>query len=192
MKHDRVRRTALVALAMLFLAVAWIWDGLSAVVRVLVALIPWTRFKTAFVAAIDRLPAPLALLVFLVPFLIVEPLLVVATVAVAMGYVVSGAIAWIILKILAIGVIPAIFDLTQHRLMTMPWFVRVYEKVLAFHHYADQIVAPYKLAAAAVLGEWRRKAVRLMGDERGMTSRAARYAARKRGGNRRPPIATKL
>ena len=58
------------------------------------------------------------------PLLIVEPLLVVATVAIAMGYVVIGAIAWIVLKLLAVALIPAIFDLTQHKLMTMRWFAR--------------------------------------------------------------------
>ena len=61
------------------------------------------------------------------------------------------------LKFLAVALIPAIFDLTKHRLMTMPWFVRAYEKVTAFHHYADQIVAPYKHAAAAILRQWRRR-----------------------------------
>ncbi len=117
------------------------------------------------------------LLIFLVPFLIVEPLLVVATVAIAMGYVVSGAIAWIVLKILAVGLIPAIFDLTQHKLMTMPWFVRAYDKVMAFHHYADQIVAPYKEAAAALLRQWRLTGGR--GDEAGSRTSAARGALRR-------------
>ena len=121
---------------MVFLALAWIWDLFIAAWRLLVSFVPWTRFKRAFVALVDRLPAPLVLLIFLVPFLIVEPLLVVATIAIAMGYVVSGAIAWIALKLLAVGLIPAIFDLTQHRLMTLPWFARAYDKVMAFHHYA--------------------------------------------------------
>src|SRR6516162_7416197 len=155
MKHHRLRRTALLALALAFLAVATIWDGLTAVGRLVVGLIPWTRFKRGFIALVDWLPAPLVLLIFLVPFLIVEPLLVVATVAIAMGYVVSGAIAWIVLKFLAVALIPAIFDLTKHRLMTMPWFVRAYQKVMAFHHYADALVAPYKEAAAALLRQWR-------------------------------------
>ncbi len=149
MKRFRVRRTALLALAMVFLAVAWVWDALVAVGRMLAGFVPWARFKQAFAGLVDRLPAPLVLLIFLVPFLIVEPLLVVATVAIAMGYVVSGAIAWIVLKFLAVALIPAIFDLTKHRLMTMPWFVRAYDKVMAFHHYADRLVAPYKEAAAA-------------------------------------------
>jgi hypothetical protein len=188
MKRFRVRRTALLALAMAFLAVAWVWDGLVAVGRALAGFIPWARFKQAFAKLVDRLPAPLVLLIFLVPFLIVEPLLVVATIAIAMGYVVVGAIAWIVLKFLAVALIPAIFDLTKHRLMTMPWFVRAYEKVMAFHHYADTIVAPYKQAAAAVLRQWRRRAGAATKRVPGIAHLSARFAARKRG-NGRPPVA---
>jgi hypothetical protein len=178
MKRPRVRRTVLLALAMVFVVVAWVWDGLVAVGRALAGFIPWARFKQAFAKLVDRLPAPL------VPLLIVEPLLVVATVAIAMGYVVSGAIAWVVLKFLAIALIPAIFDLTKHRLMTMPWFVRAYEKVAAFHHYADQIVAPYKNAAAAVLRQWRMRAAVVTRRVPGLAHLAARFASRKRASGR--------
>jgi len=176
------------ALAMAFLAAASIWDGLIAIARLIVRLIPLERFKQAFVALVDRLPAPLVLLIFLVPFLIVEPLLVVATVAIATGYVVLGAIAWIVLKLLAIAVIPAIFDLTEHRLMMMPWFVWAYNKVMVWHHYAHRIVAPYKQAAAAVLRHWRCKASAAMSRARGIAPLAARFAARRRAANGRPPL----
>ena len=184
MKRFGVRRTALLALAMAFLAVAWAWDALVAIGGTLAGFVPWSRFKRAFAALIDRLPAPLVLLIFLVPLLIVEPLLTVATVAIAMGYVVSGAIAWIVLKLLAVSLIPAIFDLTKHRLMTMPWFVRAYGQVMAFHHYADQIAAPYKQAAAAVLRQWRRRATTVSGRVPGLAHLAARFAARKRANGR--------
>ena len=189
MKRLRARRTALVTLAAIFLAVASVWDAFVAIGRTLAGFLPWDRFKQAFAALIDRLPAPLVLLIFLVPFLIVEPLLVVATVAIAMGYVVSGAIAWIVLKILAVGLIPAIFDLTQHKLMTMPWFVRAYDKVVAFHHYADQIIAPYKEAAAALLRQWRLRAAAATRRVPGLAQLAARFAARRRAANGRPPVA---
>ena len=175
MKQNKILRTALLALAMLFLAVAWVWDGFIAIGRLIVGLIPWTRFKQAFVALVDRLPLPAVLLIFLVPLLIVEPLLALMVVAIAMGYVVSGAIAWIVLKVLSIAVIPAIFDLTRHRLMTMPWFVGVYEKVVAFHDYADAIVAPYKRAAAALLRQWRRRASATLGRLPGARGLAAQY-----------------
>ena len=184
MKRFRVRRTALLALAMAFLAIAWVWDGLVAVGRALAGFVPWARFKQVFAAQVDRLPAPLVLLIFLVPFLIVEPLLTVMLVVMAMGYVVSGALAWIALKLFSIAVIPAIFDLTKHRLMTMPWFVRAYEKVMAFHHYADAIVAPYKQAAAAVLRQWRMRAATVTRRVPGLAHLAARFAARKRASGR--------
>ncbi len=187
MKRFRLRRSALLALAMVFLVVAWVWDILVAAGATVAGFIPWARFKRSFAALIDRLPAPLVLLIFLVPLLIVEPLLTVATVAIAMGYVVSGAIAWIVLKLLAISVIPAIFDLTKHRLMTMPWFVRAYEKVMAFHHYAEQIVAPYKQAAAAVLRQWRMRAATVTRRVPGIAHLAARFAARKRANGRPAP-----
>ena len=186
MKHNRARRTALLALAVAFLAFAWVWDGLAAVGRRITGFIPWKQFKAAFVALVDRMPAPLALLVFLVPFLIVEPLLVVATVAIAMGYVFWGVIVWIVLKTLSIAVIPAIFELTRHRLMTMRWFVWTFGKVMAFHHYADRIVAPYKRAAAAFVARCRHSAAALLHRRtRGTAQRAARFAARKRAAPRR-------
>ncbi len=188
MKHHKARRTALLALAMAFLAVAWVWDGLIAIERLIVRLIPWTRFKQGFAALVDRLPAPLVLLIFLVPLLIVEPLLTLCVVAMAMGYVVSGAIAWVVLKIVSLALIPAIFDLTQHRLMTMPWFVWAYDKVMAFHDYADRIVAPYKHAAAALLRQWRRRAAAATSRVPGVAQLAARFAARRRAANGRPPL----
>ena len=175
MKQNKLIRIALLGLAMLFLAVAWLWDGFIAIGRLIAGLIPWTRFKQAFAALIDRLPAPAALLIFLVPLLIVEPLLALMVVAIAMGYVVSGAIAWIVLKILSIAVIPAIFDLTQHRLMTMPWFVAVYEKVVVFHDYADAIVKPYKRAAAELLRQWRARAAAALARLPGARGLAAQY-----------------
>ena len=189
MKRSKAKRTALVTLAAMFLAVAGVWDAFVAIGRRLAGFVPWERFKQAFAVSIDRLPAPLVLLIFLVPFLIVEPLLVVATVAIAMGYVVSGALAWIALKLLAVGLLPAIFDLTKHKLMTMPWFVRVYDRVAAFHHYADQLVAPYKEAAAALLRRWRLKAAAVTRRVPGLAQLAARFAARRRAANGRPPMA---
>jgi hypothetical protein len=182
MKRFRVRRTALLALAMAFLALVWVWDSFIAIERFIVRLIPWTRFKHAFAALVDRLPAPAVLLIFLVPVLIVEPLLAVATVAIAMGYVVSGAIAWVFLKVFGVGLIVAVFDLTQHRLMTMPWFAWVYRKFMAFYLYAHEIVAPYKLAAAELTREWRRRAavtLRRLPGARGVAAHYQGLRARK-------------
>ena len=162
MRRFRVRRTALLALAIAFLAAARVWDGFIAIERFVVRMIPWARFKDAFATLVDRLPAPAVLLIFLVPVLIVEPLLAVATVAIAMGYVVTGAIAWILLKVFGVGLIVAVFDLTQHKLLTMPWFAWVYRKFMAFYVYAHEIVEPYKEAALELTREWRRRAAAVL------------------------------
>ena len=103
---------------------------------------------------------------------------------------ISGAIAWIVLKTLALALIPAIFDLTQHKLMTMPWFVWAYGKVMAWHHYADRIVAPYKHAAAALVRRARRRAAAVAARAPGVAQLAARFASRKRAANGRPPAPT--
>ena len=86
-----------------------------------------------------------------------------------------------------VALLPAIFDLTQHKLMTMPWFVRAYDKVVAFHHYADQIVAPYKEAAAALLRQWRMRVAAATRRVPGLAQLAVRFAARRRAANGRPP-----
>ena len=53
MKRFRVRRTVLLALAMAFLVVAWVWDGLIAVGRWIAGFIPWARFKQSFARLVD-------------------------------------------------------------------------------------------------------------------------------------------
>ena len=68
--------------------------------------------------------------------------------------------------------------------MTMPWFVKAYEKLMAFHHYADKIVAPYKNAAVAVLRRWRMHAATVTRRVPGVAHLAARFASRKRANGR--------
>jgi hypothetical protein len=179
---------ALLALAMLFLAVAWVWDGFIAIGRLIVGLIPWTRFKQAFVALVDQLPMLIVLLIFLVPLAIVEPLLTLSVVAMAMGYFFVGLIGYITVKVLGFGLIAVIFDLTKHRLLTVPWFAWAYAKVMVFHNYAHRIVAPYQHAAAQLLRRWRgRASVAAASWLPGAAQLAARFAARKRAANGRPP-----
>lgn len=158
MKRFEVKRAALVALAALFLALAWIWDGFIALGRLVVRLIPWKRLKQAFVAFVDRLPTPVVLLIFLVPLAIVEPLLALCVVAIAMGYVVLGVVAWIALKVLGLGLIAVIFDLTKHKLLTVRWFAWCYAKVVVFNAYAHGLIAPYQAAARALVSGARARA----------------------------------
>jgi uncharacterized membrane protein len=147
----------LFALALLF--ETWIWNRLNAALRAFVAFIPWTRFKARIAAAIDLLPAPAALLLFGIPLVFVEVMSFFSVVLFATGHFIMGAVAYVGIKILGLGLVAAIFDLTRDKLMTMKGFVYAYEKVMAFHDYAHQLVEPYKQAARAYLAAVRDRAM---------------------------------
>jgi hypothetical protein len=146
----------LFALALLF--ETWIWNGLNAALRAFVAFIPWTKLKARIVDVIDLLPAPAALLLFVIPLVFVEAMSFFSVVLFATGHFIMGAAAYVGIKILGLGLVAAIFDLTRDKLMTMKGFVYAYEKVMAFHDYAHRLVEPYKQAARAYLAGLRDRA----------------------------------
>jgi len=139
-------------LAIGFLVEAWVWQGCVALGRQIIAFIPWTRLKARVAAFIARMPAPVALIIFLIPLAIVEPFKVVAIWLIAVGHPILGALGWVVMQFAGVGLVAVAFDLTRDKLLSMPWFVWVYEKFLAFHAYAHALVEPYK---AAVLREMR-------------------------------------
>src|SRR5581483_9602818 len=63
-----------VALALLFLLEAWLWDHLQPVVARVVGVIPWGRIKPAIAALIARLSPQVTLVVFVIPFILLLPL----------------------------------------------------------------------------------------------------------------------
>jgi len=154
----RPPRWAIVIFALALLFETWIWNRLNAALRAFVALIPWTQLKARIAAAIDLLPAPAALLLFVIPLVFVEVMSFFSVVLFATGHFILGAAAYVGIKILGLGLVVAIFDLTRDKLMTMPAFVYCYEKVMAFHDYAHHLVEPYKQAARAYLAAARDRA----------------------------------
>ena len=152
MQGQRKGSRALVfAFALAFLFETWIWDRVVAVARRIAALIPWEAFKAAVKRLLDRLPPAVALLAFGVPFLVAELGSLISVVLVAMGHVVAGAVGYAAMKILGLGLVAAIFDLTRDKLLTMPWFAFLYRKALDFHTFARRLVAPYRRAATTFL-----------------------------------------
>lgn len=152
MEQPQRPRPAMVLLAALFLIQAWIWDAFVFVARGLVALIPWTELKARIMVWINRLPILIVLIIYGIPFLIVEPLKVVLVWLMATGHFAAGVVGLILLESFGVGLLAIIFDLTRQRLLQLPWFAWLYDKVLIFHHFADRLVAPYKEAAKR---EWR-------------------------------------
>ena len=153
----------IVVFALVVLFETWIWGGMMAVVRRLGALFPWIALKQAFARLVDFLPAWAILLIFGVPFVVNEIGSLGCVILGATGHIFAGALGYIAFKVIGFGLIAAIFDLTRDKLLTMPWFVFVYEKFLAFHHYAHSLVAPYQDAAVGYLRGLRARARAYLG-----------------------------
>ncbi len=144
-------RLVLILLALGFLVEVLIWDHLVAAVRWILDRISWAELRERGRAHFNRWPAIVSVLTFGVPFLIVEGGCTVSVVLIALGHVLMGTLLYISLKISLLTMVALIFDLTKEKLMTLPWFVFGYDKLVAFHHYAGDIVAPYREAAMRAL-----------------------------------------
>jgi hypothetical protein len=151
----KASRPVVFAFALAILFETWIWNRVIALLHAFVALIPLTRLKTHVVALVNLLPAPAALLLFLLPLVFVELGSFGSVVLIATGHFIAGAVIYVALKVLGLGLVAAIFDLTRDKLMSMRWFVIAYHKFTAFHDYAHQLIAPYTKAAKAYIAEMR-------------------------------------
>lgn len=156
--RPRVPRALVFVFALAFLFETWIWNRVVAAFRRLVALVPWTALKAALVRLIDRMPVWAALLMFGIPLVVSEVGCFISVLLTATGHIVVGAAGYAVCKIGGFGLVVPIFDVTRDKLLTMPWFAFVYEKVLAFHEFAERLVAPYRQAAAACVNGLRARA----------------------------------
>ena len=156
--RPRVPRALVFVFALALLFETWIWDSVVTAGRRLLALVPWTAFRAALVRLVNRLPVWVALLMFGIPFVVAETGAFICVVIAATGHIVAGATGYVVVKVVGFGLVVPIFDLTREKLLTMPWFAFVYQKLLVFHEFAERLVAPYREAAAAFVNGLRARA----------------------------------
>ncbi len=149
----------MLVLALAFLFETWVWDELVAAFGWIGRRIPWQRMRRAARDVVNRLPAIVAVLLFGVPFVVMEGGCTVAVALVALGHVVTGATLYGFLKVFGVSLVAVIYDLTQEKLMTLPWFVWLHAKFQWLHELAQAFVAPYKQAALDYV-VWLREHVR--------------------------------
>jgi hypothetical protein len=152
MEQNAPRRPLLLLIAAIFLFESWFWQGC-------IALVPWEALKARIAKLVARLPAPVVLVIFIIPVAIIEPMQTVCVYLTARGHLFLGIIGFITLKFIGLGLIAVMFDLTREKLLSMPWFAWVYAKFVAFHAFAHELIAPYKAMVVAqirLLKEWAR------------------------------------
>lgn len=154
----RLLRPLWVLLALIFLLEAWLWDRVEPIIARVVALIPLPRLKAWLADRVEHLSSGATLLVFAVPFILLAPLNLVEAWLLAKKYFVSATILIVLQKVVGVGIVAFVFDVTREKLLRMDWFRRLYEFVLDLRAKASDIVAPFKLAIARWMARFRRRA----------------------------------
>jgi hypothetical protein len=140
-----------VLLAVVFLIEAWLWDHLEPIVERVVARIPLRAFKFWLAEKIDALSPAMTLIVFIVPVIPLFPLKLFGLWLLTHEYWASAITMMVFAKFLGVGVTAFIFDVTRVKLLTMPWFKKLYELVLALRAKAADLVNPIKLRIREIL-----------------------------------------
>jgi hypothetical protein len=150
-------------LAAVFLFEAWLWDAVGGLLKRIAAAIPFESLKQALVRAIDALPAPLVLLVFLIPVAVIEPFKIVGLWLIAHRHFVYGIGAFVAAKVFGVGVAAFLFDATRSKLLSMEWFARFYAWVMRIRARAHDLIEPYKQRIREALAPFARRLSELLG-----------------------------
>jgi len=140
----KLLRPLLVLLAIVFLIEAWLWEHLAPIVGWVVARLPLATVKTKIAATVERLPPYPTLLVFLVPILLLLPLKFVGLWLLAHHHWIGALALMGLAKLIGLGITAFIFDLTRPKLLQLPWFRWLYERVLLWLAWAHELVDPIK------------------------------------------------
>lgn len=131
-----------VALAIVFLIEAWLWDHLRPVVAAIVAFVPWERLKSEARVLVGRMSPEASLAIFLIPVAILVPFKLLALWLIAHGAWWSAIGTVLGCKLVGLGVTAFAFDVCRDKLLELAWFCRVYGWVLAVRSWAHELVDP--------------------------------------------------
>ena len=154
----RLLRPLWALLALIFLVEAWLWDRVEPIIARVVALIPLPRLKAWLADRIAHLSPALTLIVFAVPVVVLFPLNFVAAWLLAHKYFVGATILIVFQKVLGVGIVAFVLDVTRDKLLQMGWFRALYTFVLDLRARALAIVAPFKRAIQQWMARFRRRA----------------------------------
>lgn len=154
----RIKNIAWTALALLFLTISWVWEGLAPVVQAFVDLIPLRSLKAWASRILDRLPRYPTLLVFLIPLGLSEIVKIASYVALAHKQILIGGGLYLLAEVVRFGLASYVWNLCRDKLLTIPWLSKLHAWLLWLHASAAAQIAPFKdsvrraLLDAGVLG----------------------------------------
>lgn len=152
----RLRRAPWVAVALVFLAISWGWDRLSAVAAAIVKQIPFESLKRKLQHFMEKLPPYPTLVVFLIPWAAHELMKLGALWLFDKKLWTLGAATYALADIVGLTLCAYIFDTNREKLLSISWFNRCYLWLIAAKDWALTQVAPIKARLDAALAEARR------------------------------------
>jgi hypothetical protein len=184
-----------IAVALLFLFEAWLWDSLEPVVRRIVGLIPWGRVRPAFIRLVEGLTPRATLAVFAIPFVLLLPVKFLEFWLLAHRQWFAAIAVLLAVKIVGLGFTAFIFEATRDKLLQMEWFARLYEFFMWARDWAHEKTEPVKRQLRVwsretldpVIGELRRWRRMLQGRRTGrLFQRVTRIRRRMRAAGESP------
>ena len=148
----RLLKPLWIALAAAFLLEAWLWEAMKRV--------PWQRLRAGAKDLIAPLPPQGTLAVFAIPAVVLLPLKVTVVWLVLKGAWVSAMAVLAFAKLFGLALSAFAFDICRDKLLQLPTFRKVYERVLAVRQWAkdmlEPLVEPFKRQIRDRLGriEW--------------------------------------
>ena len=140
----RLLKPLWVLLALVFLLEAWLWENLRPIVAWVVGRIRWDALKARAAHWVERLPPAATFLVFLLPVLLLLPLKFVGLWMLARGYWLGAMATLLIAKMMSMGVMAFIFDVTRPKLLQLAWFRPFYAFVIRWLERAHALIDPIK------------------------------------------------
>jgi len=128
-------------------------DVVLAAIRPLVARLAELRLFARLGEALHRLPPYPTLVLFLVPFAVLEPFKLWALWLLGTGHVSSGAVMLATSHLLSIVLVERLFHATRDKLLSIGWFARAHGVVVALYDWSLgrlRATAAWRIAAATL------------------------------------------
>ncbi|MFZ2403559.1 MAG: hypothetical protein WAW41_00365 [Methylobacter sp.] len=131
-----MKKTLLSLLAIFLIIEEWLWDKLTAFGRSLSKLLNLERFEQW----LSQTTAPMALVAFSIPILIVTPINLLAFGLLAHGMILQGILMEILAKLLGTLLVARVFALTKPQLLTFAFLMIIYTTITRWLQWAHQKV----------------------------------------------------
>lgn len=148
---QRTKRILWTLVALVILALSWLWDHLHPIVAAIIAILPLKRVKEAvrqFIAGLAPYPT---LMVFLIPAVAHELMKAAAFWLFHLHMWLTGVTLYLLADIFGIALCAFIFEANREKLLSIRWFNRGYLWFVAAHDWARAQIAPMKAYVRAAL-----------------------------------------